>query len=219
MRVPLGCGTDVISVLGIFVYGCMASMHCIGMCGGMILSVTVREKDEKGLLLKKQAAYHLGRLLAGVFWGIFLGFTGELFVLNPYFKGLFPAVCGMIMIYMGFSHLGMIDRISLPVIHSITSKLFSGIKRKGALPAGILTGLLPCGMLNTVQVYAAGTGSVAEACICMTAFIIGTIPLLVLFGTLHAAITGRARRITVKISGVITVLLGLRLLGKAMGIV
>ena len=159
MRVPLGCGTDVISVLGIFVYGCMASMHCIGMCGGMI------------------------------------------------------------MIYMGFSHLGMIDRISLPVIHSITSKLFSGIKRKGALPAGILTGLLPCGMLNTVQVYAAGTGSVAEACICMTSFIIGTIPLLVLFGTLHAAITGRARRITVKISGVITILLGLRLLGKAMGIV
>lgn len=215
MRAPLGYGADAVSVLGIFLYGCMASMHCIGMCGGMILSVTVREKEEKGLLLKKQAAYHLGRLLTGVFWGIFLGFTGELFVLNPYFKRLFPAACGMIMIYMGFSHLGLIDRISLPVLHSITAKLSSGIKRKGALPAGILTGLLPCGMLNTVQVYAAGTGSVAEAVVCMAAFVAGTIPVLVVFGTLHAAVTGRARRITVKISGVITVLLGLRLLLKA----
>lgn len=209
---------NMLSILGIFIYGCAASLHCIGMCGGMILSVTVCEENKKSFMWKKQTAYHLGRMLTGVFWGILLGFAGELFVLNPYFKKLFPALCGSLMIYMGISHMGVMDRISLPVVHKAFLKLFSCIKERGALAAGILTGLLPCGALNAAQVYAAGTGNVIEACACMIAFIAGTIPVLVLLGTLHAAITGRMRRITVKISGVITVLLGLKLLGKAAGI-
>ncbi len=207
--------TNSISILGIFLYGCTASVHCIGMCGGIIMSVTVDEKEGKISIWKKQAAYHLGRLLMGVIWGIFLGITGKIIVWNPYFKFLFPAVCGMIMIYMGIVHLGVIDKISVPVMQTVLARMNGKIKKKGSLLAGVLTGMLPCGMLSTVQVYAAGTGSIAEACASMLAFIAGTIPILVLFGTFHGMITGVARRITVKISGIITILLGVELISKA----
>lgn len=210
-------GADFVSVMGIFVYGCMASMHCIGMCGGIIMSVTLNQTEGEILQWKKQAAYHIGRLLSGLFWGILLGAAGQLLYFNPYFEILFPVVCGMFMIYMGIAHLGVIDRPFLPVIPSLASRLTRKIKNKGALLAGILTGFLPCGMLNTVQVYAAGTGNVARACVCMLAFIAGTIPVLFLFGTFHAAITGAARQVTVRLSGAITILLGLRLILNAAG--
>lgn len=199
-----------------FLYGILTSIHCVGMCGGIVMSVTVGEKEEGRFLLRKQALYHTGRLLAAAILGILLGLTGELFYKNAYFKLLFPLVCGSVMVIMGIVHMGILQKLA-PVFHSSAlSGFFSQIKKKGAFAAGALTVLLPCGALHSAEVYAAGTGNAVEALICMVTFVAGTIPALLLFGMCHAAVTGVARRITLKISGIITVLLGIKLILKAL---
>lgn len=204
---------NFVSLLGIFLYGCAASVHCVGMCGGITMSLTTCEEDNRHLW-RKQVVYHLGRLLTGLLWGIFLGITGELLFMNSYFRFLFPTVCGGVLIYMGISRMGIIDRVSVPAAGSFFHRLYNKILKKGTLPAGLLTELLPCGMLNTVQVYAAGTGNIVEASASMLAFIAGTIPVLYLFGIFHGFLTKMGKAV-VKISAVITVLLGLRLILKA----
>lgn len=208
--------TGPLSLTAIFLYGCVSSLHCIGMCGGIIMSVTVSEGRGDRLALGKQAAYHGGRLLAGLCWGILLGLTGQWFSLNPYFKSLIPVVCGGVMLFMGLVHLGAMSRLPIPAFRRLLDRLYGRIGRKGALSAGLLTGLLPCGAMQTAQVYAAGSASLWEAAACMLFFIAGTIPMLLAFGICHAAVTGTARRVTVKLSGAITILLGLRLILRAL---
>ncbi len=203
-----------ISLAGIFLYGCMTSVHCIGMCGGIIMSVTVCEHCNAKNMVRKQVTYHGGRLLAGVLWGILLGFTGQIISLNPYMRKLIPIVCGIMMVFMGLMHLGVINRIPSGETGRAVQKFYGRISRKGAFPAGFLSGFLPCGALQTAQLCAAGSGNVFEAVLYMLFFILGTIPMLFVFGVCHAALTGTAKRITLKISGLLTMILGIRLLLK-----
>ncbi len=200
----------------LFLYGVMTSVHCVGMCGGIIMTVAVGEKGGGRLLLIKQLAYHGGRMVTAALTGLLLGMTGMLFYQNTYFRFLFPVVCGSVMIVMGLVHMGLIKKKLTPASGKLLSTFFQKAKGSGPFLAGMLTELLPCGGLNAAQVYAAGTGSVLWAAAEMCFFVAGTIPVLLLFGTLHGLITGKTRGIALKISAGITILLGIRLLLKGM---
>lgn len=213
----MGISLDqTVTLAGIFLYGCMTSVHCMGMCGGIIMAVTVCEGRQVKALVGKQLAYHGGRLLTGTLWGIILGLAGQIISINPYMGKLIPVVCGGMMVFMGLMHLGVISKMPSRVPGRAVKKLYSRIQRKGALPAGILSGLLPCGALHTAQLCAAGSSNVVEAVLYMLCFILGTIPMLFVFGLCHAVLTGTAQRITLKVSGVLTVLLGIRLLWRSL---
>ena len=59
-----------ISLLSIFAASIAGSVHCVGMCGGLMLAAT-------GTKLGAQAAYHLSRLLAYFSIGALSGFLGK----------------------------------------------------------------------------------------------------------------------------------------------
>ena len=80
---------------------------------------------------------------------------------------------------------------------------------RGPFVVGLLNGLMPCGPLQTMQVYALGTGSFMAGALSMFLFSLGTVPLLLGFGAVSAFLSARFNRGMLKASGVLVMALGL----------
>ncbi len=207
-------GQGIIPEVGTFLYGLFSSIHCIGMCGGIVLAVTTKSEEKKGLQLGRQAAYHSGRVLTGMIFGFILGSFGRFITVNEYLRAMFPCVCGLVLLFIGLVNLAG-KNLHVFDCQGKDVAVLRWIRKSGPFAAGVLTPLLPCAMLSPVHIFAAGTGSAWRGALCMATFILGTTPALFLFGSSNALLTTYARKVTVKISGAVTMLLGAQLLFKA----
>lgn len=207
-------GQGVVPEVGSFLYGLFSSLHCIGMCGGIVLAFTTKSKKTGGIQLGRQAVYHAGRLLTASVVGLFLGSVGHLITINEHLRAMFPCICGLVLLFIGILNLSG-RGLRLLDCKGEGGAVSGWIRKSGPLAAGLLTPLLPCAMLSPVQIYAAGTGSAWQGALCMAAFVLGTTPALLLFGSSNALLTTYARKLTVRISGALTIFLGAQLILKA----
>ena len=85
------------------------------------------------------------------------------------------------------------------------------VKNKPKTPflIGVLNGLMPCGPLQTMQLYALGTGSAFNGAVSMLLFSLGTVPLMLTFGALSGLITKGYTKTLLKFSGILVVVLGI----------
>ena len=72
----------------------------------------------------------------------------------------------------------------------------------------MLNGLMPCGPLQTMQLYALGTGSLFSGALSMAAFAAGTIPLMLAFALVAATLPRKVLPHLVRASAVLVLLLG-----------
>jgi sulfite exporter TauE/SafE len=174
----------------LFILGVLTSVHCIGMCGGIAMSQTInkgenlkgKKRDIKGLMLPS-ALYNFGRVISYTFIGGLVGGLGQILSFNGVMKGIVPIVGGVLMIIMGIKLLGIfpqLRRFNIPVPSFVAKKLVSQNSYTPFI-VGILTGLMPCGPLQIVQLYALGTRSVFIGALSMFVFSLGTLPALFIF--------------------------------------
>lgn len=211
----LGHGTvnaDSISAIGMLLCGLASSVHCIGMCGGIFTAVSASPDTINANKLLRQAAYHGGRLVTGMLTGLLLGAAGQTLSVNVHLRVFLPIVTGAVLILLGF--LQIIGKEPVRFVTGRRCGLALFIREKGCFIAGLLTPLLPCGALNTAQLYCAGSGSMVAGAAYMGLFILGTIPVQLIYGTSLAALTSAARPLTIRASGVVTLAMGARLLFK-----
>jgi sulfite exporter TauE/SafE len=99
----------------------------------------------------------------------------------------------------------------------------SGKSTNGAfLTAGLVMGLLPCGLVYGVLIAAATGGSSLRGGLMMLAFGLGTLPALLAYGQVATALGAIANTVFLRVMGGIVALIGLTGLLKAlitMGIV
>jgi sulfite exporter TauE/SafE len=88
--------------------------------------------------------------------------------------------------------------------------------RAGAL--GLLTTLLPCGWLYAFVVTAAGTGHPARGALVMTAFWLGTLPVMIGVGLGAQRMFGPLRRRLPVVSAAALVVIGLLSIGGKLGV-
>jgi uncharacterized protein len=178
--------------------GLATSVHCISMCGPMVVTYAVKgaEDDHWTSKITPNLAYQAAKILSYVLVGLLLGAIGSAFNLS----GIRPWImfaAGAFMIVLG---LGMTGRVPWaarltprPPKFLITS--LSKLRRKAKADAdegiasiatpisfGLLTGLMPCAPLQAAELAAAGTGSVLGGGLAMLAFGLGTAPLMLGFG-------------------------------------
>jgi len=181
-----------------FALGLATSVHCISMCGPMVVTYAVKGEEDEHWTRKitPNVAYQSAKILSYVLVGLLLGAIGAAFNLN----GIRPWImfaAGVFMIILG---LGMTGRFPWaarmtprPPKFLITS--LSKLRRKAKSDAevgissiatpisfGLLTGLMPCAPLQAAQLAAAGTGSAITGGVAMLAFGLGTAPLMLGFG-------------------------------------
>lgn len=193
----------------LFVVGVLTSIHCVGMCGGIMLSQSLsKESNNKLEAIKPALMYNLGRVISYTILGGIVGAIGSVFSLSITAKAIMQIIAGAFMIIMGFNMAGFstFRRFSIKLPHSVCKA-----KNKSGSPliVGLLNGLMPCGPLQTMQLFALGTGSAAKGALSMFVFSIGTVPLMLTFGALSGLLSKGYTKKILKFSGVLIIVLGL----------
>ncbi|OPJ55734.1 sulfite exporter TauE/SafE family protein [Clostridium oryzae] len=193
----------------IFLVGVLTSIHCVGMCGGIMLSQNFsKESKNKAEAIKPSLLYNSGRVLSYTILGGIVGALGSVFSLSIATKALLQIFAAVFMIIMGLNMLGFKAfrkfHLRLPAaVYKIKGKAHS------SFIVGFLNGLMPCGPLQTMQLYALGTGSALTGALSMFAFSLGTVPLMFAFGALSGMLTKGYTKKLLKFSGVLIISLGL----------
>ncbi|GGF09256.1 hypothetical protein SAMN05443634_101126 [Chishuiella changwenlii] len=194
--------------------GLTSSLHCVGMCGPIALSLGVESKEKLKFTLRN-LTYQFGRITTYSILGAILGLIGESFT----FVGLqnyLSIFIGIVMIIMvmipkfyenGATQLRPINALMVKVKISLGKHLIK--KDSSSLYViGLLNGLLPCGMVYASLTAAIGFGSVYKSVLFMFFFGLGTLPLMfatVLFGNFLSV---KQRQTILKILPIITIILG-----------
>lgn len=203
--------------LVLFIVGVLTSIHCVGMCGGIMLSQSIN-KDSSGHnksdlrnkldSIKPALLYNAGRVLSYTILGGIVGALGSVLSLSISVKAGLQIFAGIFMIIMGLniSGFGLFRKINLRLPWSACS-----VKNKPKTPffIGILNGLMPCGPLQTMQLYALGTGSAYKGAVAMFLFSLGTVPLMLTFGAISGLLSKGYTKTILKFSGILVVVLGI----------
>lgn len=183
----------------LFVIGLLTSVHCIAMCGGINLSQTLH-KDDSGAeelsktMFRNTLVYNLGRVVSYTVIGGVLGAVGGLAGIgadiqtSSVLQGILKFLAGIIMIIMGVNMLGIFPglrkmRIRLPFLKG---KIFR--KKKTPFLVGLCNGFMPCGPLQSMQIVALASGNALSGAFAMLCFSLGTVPLMLGFGSVFSAL-------------------------------
>ncbi len=209
----------------LFQVGFLTSLHCIAMCGGINMSLCVKNnidnRESKFTKLKPSALYNLGRVISYTVIGGIVGALGSVVNFSGTAKGLVAVISGAFMVIMGLNMLNIFPwlRKLNPRMPRIFGKnVHNKSKEKGPLLVGILNGLMPCGPLQAMQLYALGTGSFVAGAMSMFFFSLGTIPLMFGFGGISSLLSSKFTHKTMKVSAVLVMILGIIMLNRGLNL-
>lgn len=199
------------SLFMLFIIGLLSSLHCVGMCGGIMLTQTL---DKDNLLTSKKSSfntslkYNLGRVISYTLLGGIIGGLGSVFSISMKIQGFIQILAALFMIVTG---LNMFEIKLFKNIHTSIPffKKSCNQNNKSPFVVGLLNGLMPCGPLQTMQLYALGTGSFIMGALSMFTFSIGTVPLMLCFGYISSSLSKTLSNNIFKYSGVFIIILGL----------
>ena len=180
------------SYLAAMLMGLISSLHCIGMCGSIIgtltFSLAPEIRNSKMRLFNIVFNYNLGRILSYAMAGTLVGLMSELLSL-PFGQGQahrgLQILSALVMTGAGLYLAGWFPRYAY--IEKIGTRLWKKIEPFGrvlipvrkpyqALLFGMVWGWLPCGLIYSALALAATTGDIVKSGLTMLAFGIGTLP-------------------------------------------
>lgn len=185
----------------IFLGGLLGSAHCVGMCGGFVLTLGGMQRSWAANL-GRQLLYAGGRILTYALGGAIIGFGGWKLgreastLVNA--QALLAIVAGALLVVEGLFSAGLVRRPWLSGHQGCPGAgAFASIMRAphaaSVFAAGVFNGLLPCGLVYAYLALAASTGSVGYGAAVMALFGLGTVPLLTVTG-LSGSLLGLAQR-------------------------
>jgi len=206
----------------IFVTGLLSSLHCIGMCGPIVLAYSLSSGGPKGAW-PLHAAYNGGRIISYTLLGAAVGLAGQAFTSLETVGEYVSIAGGGLMVVAGIFLLGLI-----PVPESFTrwfkrpSGLLSGLFRSTStyskLTLGLLTPLLPCGILYAMAIKAATAHSVLGGALTMALFALGMVPALMLMGSFSTIFSARVRKGAEQMAAAAVILMGVILVLRGLDV-
>jgi len=211
----------------IFALGLVSSLHCVSMCGPIVLSYSLPLGSRKfSKQISAHLFYNLGRILtysmlgaiAGLFGGT-VGFLGNL----AGFENVAAIVSGALMIVAGVLMLDLVPSKKLqkfnPLIY--TSRFLKPLGSRISSPSavskfslGLMLGFMPCGLIYAALFKAMSTGTIFAGALTMIAFGLGTAASLLGIGILSSALNLKIARYGNRLAAVSVLLLGLFLVGR-----
>ena len=190
-----------------FITGLFTSIHCISMCGAINLLTVINKTGKRNY--KRPILYNLGRLISYTFLGAVVGLIGSTITINNKVSGIIILLAATIMFLMALSMLGVIPLRKV--------KISKGkLKTKSPFLIGLLNGLMPCGPLQAMQVYALSTGSPIKGAISMFLFCLGTIPLMLSADLILTRLNSKNKILINKIATCLILILSLVMLNQVL---
>lgn len=179
------------SYLAAFVIGLFSSLHCIGMCGSIIGTLTYSLSQElrnnKRILFSIILSYNLGRVASYAIAGALVGLLSIPFSQGMAYRFLQLASAAIMAgagLYIGgwFPRFAYIEKMGSrfwKLIEPFGRKMIPVKTRGQAMLFGMIWGWLPCGLIYTALALAATTGNIMHSSMTMLAFGLGTLPAVV----------------------------------------
>ncbi|MBI4762986.1 MAG: sulfite exporter TauE/SafE family protein [Deltaproteobacteria bacterium] len=225
-----------IELLAPFLIGLLGSLHCLGMCGPLVMAYSLNIKKPETQTERLKSAFwdqgffhhlefHLGRIIA---YGILGALVAGLFTIvgvSLYWDirgalllsgGALITLLGLVLLRV-FPLPSFLTRYSLPPPSLWNRFLPSLLQTPGSISKtalGAACGLLPCPLTTSMLVKAAITENVAEGAMTMLAFGLGTVPALLTLGISASLLTLRIRIIGERVAALSVIAMGLFLIFK-----
>ncbi|MBR1797800.1 MAG: sulfite exporter TauE/SafE family protein [Clostridiales bacterium] len=207
----------------LFVTGVLTSIHCIGMCGGINLAQSTNSASKKVSNLKSNLSYNAGRVVSYTLVGGLAGLIGQVLTPTKFMRGAVALVAGVVMIIMSLSMLGVFKPLRRLPLH-LPRGLYSVLNkssRKGYgsnFRIGLINGLMPCGPLQAMQIYAISTMSLFKGALSMLLFALGTVPLMLGFGLVSGRLNRKYASIMLTVSAVLIFAMGIHMSGTGLAL-
>ncbi|MFV0479418.1 MAG: sulfite exporter TauE/SafE family protein [Anaerorhabdus sp.] len=221
---PSALADSSMSFSVLFAVGIVTSVHCLAMCGGINLSQCLPKdanESDKPLFLPS-LLYNSGRVLSYTFVGFILGLVGWILGggssigIPLLFQGILKIVAGLFMIIMGLNMLSLfpaLRKFNLHVPRFLAKKINAEkFKTQSPFLVGLLNGLMPCGPLQSMQLVALASANPITGALSMFFFSVGTLPLMLGFGTLVSMLGKQFTKVMMYIGAILVVVLGLAML-------
>jgi sulfite exporter TauE/SafE/copper chaperone CopZ/plastocyanin domain-containing protein len=217
----------------LFVIGLITSVHCVAMCGGINLSQCIPAAADappggnRAHWLFPAVLYNAGRVVSYTVIGVIVGALGSVITVSGRFQGIVQLIAGVFMVIMGINMLGIFPRLRrfTPRLPKLFSKKIDKQQsvNKSPLIIGLLNGLMPCGPLQAMQLFALSTGSPIAGGVSMFLFSMGTVPLMFGIGAVSSLLSrasfGRAFTHSVmKIGAIIVTVMGMTMFTYGWGL-
>jgi len=179
-----------------FLLGLAGSLHCIGMCGPLVMLFPLNGTS-KVLGLINSLVYQLGRVLVYVLLGLLFGAVFQIVDLK-YFERYFSIGIGMLFFALWVREVSNKTESTQNSFQSIILNLFGKVLQLksvfGMFLGGMMNGLLPCGLVYGALLAAFGTGTTQGSMIFMLGFGLATIPSMILLSFFKNAISIKFRQ-------------------------
>ena len=200
--------------------------HCIGMCGPLVVSLSLNLKDKN--LFLPHLLYNIGRIVTYCILGGVMGLTGSFTLVASHIAGIQKGVmilAGILIVLMGLAMSGWMrfGNVFGDSYHpgGFVSKGFRRLSRANSpatyFPIGLLLGLLPCGPVYTALLAAAGAGmkaggpgeAILKGMVVMMCFGLGTVPALLVVARLANMGWVKKREMIYRIGAILMIAVGL----------
>ena len=210
----------------LFVIGLLTSTHCVAMCGGINLSQCVpyqtsRNTKNKLASLTPSILYNAGRVVSYTVIGGIVGSLGSVISFSPIGKGIIAAAAGVFMVIMGLNMLNIfpwLRRFNPRMPKFFAVKINEQKNSSKPLYVGLLNGLMPCGPLQAMQLFALSTGDPLKGALSMLLFSLGTVPLMFGLGALSTILTKKFTSKMMTVSAALVVILGVFMFSNGMAL-
>ena len=198
-----------------FVIGLIASVStCMAVVGGLVLSMSANFAKE-GDRVRPQVLFHIGRLISFFVLGGVIGLLGSAFALGATGTFVLSLVVALILLILGLNLLDVFPWMKRwqPALPGFINQHIHGLKEVNhnltPVLVGIATFFLPCGFTQSMQIYTLTTGSFWIGAFTMSAFALGTLPVLALLSFSSLAIHKKAQSgIFFKTVGLVVIFFG-----------
>src|SRR5687768_17226209 len=200
-----------------FILGFAGSLHCMGMCSPLAMSVTNLSSN----VILSRIVYNLGRIATYGILGVIVASVGLGFPLTKY-QNLLSILLGISLLVIGSAGVTI---IRVPFLTNVLGsfslllkRLFSKfLQRKNhlsTLTLGSLNGVLPCGLSFLALTYCITLAGPADGFIFMIAFGLGTLPVMLGFTSVFHWMVSRLNVQVKSITTSMLILSGLLLIGR-----
>ena len=203
----------------VFALGLAGSLHCLGMCGPIVLSYSVALRGPRPAA---HLAYNSGRILTYMLLGAIAGTAGRAIALVGRLAGLASGArifAGAAMIVAGVLMIGLVPSNSLvkirrPGVMQSIGRLILGPAVRSKFTLGVILGFLPCGLIYAALLKALESGGAVAGALTMLAFGLGTAATLFGAGLLSSIAGARLGQWSNRVAALSVMLFGVILLWR-----
>jgi sulfite exporter TauE/SafE len=184
--------------------GVFGSIHCVGMCGPILLAVNRLGSGGRQPAYSRVLAYHAARVFMYAVLGIVAGYTGTVLATAGLGRAIaivsgaaLVAVAAGVTTGRWFKAVPVAWASVVVRAGARATRLIRTHPLAGYIVLGLANGLLPCGVLYAAVAASGAVGTIGGSVILMTGFGLGTVPLLLSVGVSSVLVpVGVKRRIS-----------------------